>query len=175
MDLKTYFSEYWQDDTEYEFTGDYLIDKINDLNPSNVLDVGCGYNYYKDKINNLFGIDPYNTKACSMVGIEELGNNIQYDVIMALGSINFGPESTIDKQMRCIDNLLKADSHLFMRLNPGLDHHWSEGNSTGVDFYPWSKEKIKQFALGYGYIIFDWQEEYNSHDALRYYVHLVKL
>jgi hypothetical protein len=28
-----------------------------------VLDVGCGYNEFKGKINNLTGLDPYNKKC----------------------------------------------------------------------------------------------------------------
>lgn len=173
--LKSYFSNEWSNDTTYKYSGDYLIDKINDLNPNRVLDVGCGFNHYKDKINNLFGIDPYNDEACSKIGIEDIGSNIMYDVILALGSINFGTENNINKQMRKIDEILKDKGHLFMRLNPGLNHHWSNGKSDDIIFFPWTKQKIKNFALSYGYSIEDWQEEYNMHGDLRYYVHMIKL
>jgi len=175
MDISEYFGKVWTHDTEYKWTGNYLIDEINSLKPNRVLDVGCGFNYYKGKINNLIGIDPYNDKADMKVSIEEFGNNIKYDVIMALGSINFGDDKIIEHQMRCIDKLLDTDGQLFMRLNPGLDHHWAEGKSSEINFYPWSKEKISNFALAYGYSIVAWEEDPNMHGALRYYAHLVKM
>lgn len=175
MNISEYFGKHWKHDTKYVWTGDYLIDAINGLNPNRVLDVGCGFNYYKGKINNLLGIDPYNDEADLKIGIEDLGDHLPYDVIMALGSINFGYEANIDKQMRYVNKLLRTDGHLFMRLNPGLDHHWSEGKSSEIIFYPWTKEKIKQFALAYGYSLLQWEEEYNINGALRYYAHLIKL
>jgi hypothetical protein len=174
MNIANYFSEHWSPDTSYEYTGDSLTDKINDLKPSCVLDVGCGFNYYRSRIHNLYGIDPYNECADRMCSIEEFGSYLKYPVVMALGSINFGGEDLIDRQMRSVNKLVKNEGHLFMRLNPGLDHHWDD-NSKGIEFYPWTKEKIKHFALAYGYIIDEWEEEYNVHGSLRYYVHMIKL
>jgi len=51
--MKQYFSEVWQPETKkYKYSGLGIIDEINALNPSNVLDVGCGYNEFKGKIQN---------------------------------------------------------------------------------------------------------------------------
>lgn len=172
--MKKYFSKHWTHDTSYKYSWEALIDKVNALKPNSVLDVGCGFNYFKDKIDNLYGIDPYNEEADKMCGIEEFGVYKKYDVILALGSINFGDENTIDRQMRAVDILLNSDGHLYMRLNPGLVHHWDE-ESDDVDFYPWTKEKIKRFALAYGYVLDEWEEDPNSHGSMRYYVHLIKL
>jgi cyclopropane fatty-acyl-phospholipid synthase-like methyltransferase len=172
--LKKYFSKHWTHDTSYKYSWESLIDKVNALKPNSVLDVGCGFNYFKGKIDNLYGIDPYNDKADKMCGIEEFGVYRKYDVIIALGSINFGDENTIDRQMRAVDTLLNSDGHLYMRLNPGLVHHWDE-ESDDVDFYPWTKEKIKRFALAYGYVLEEWEEDPNSHGSMRYYTHLIKL
>ena len=44
----------------YKWSGYRLVDEINSQKPRSVLDVGCGFNRFKGKINNLMGIDPYN-------------------------------------------------------------------------------------------------------------------
>ena len=62
--LHKYFSKYWQNDMKkWKYSGVALIDEVNSLKPRAVLDVGCGYNEFKGKIDNLIGIDPYNGKA----------------------------------------------------------------------------------------------------------------
>ena len=48
-----------------------MDNEINKLNPRKVLDVGCGYNQFKGRINNLIGIDPYNNCADYQVDIFE--------------------------------------------------------------------------------------------------------
>ena len=65
LDIKysgMFFGEIWKPHTEtYNYTGWALVDEVMKLNPKAVLDVGCGYNQFKDRIPNLIGIDPYNT------------------------------------------------------------------------------------------------------------------
>ena len=62
--LKEYFGGVWKPDwAKFEQSGYQLIEKINDLKPESVLDIGCGYNQLNEKIPNLFGIDPYNSAA----------------------------------------------------------------------------------------------------------------
>ena len=41
----------------FQYSGFSLVDEINALNPSIVLDSGCAYNLFKGKIKNLIGID----------------------------------------------------------------------------------------------------------------------
>ena len=53
--LKEYFGGVWKPDwAKFEHSGYQLIEKINDLKPESVLDIGCGYNQLKEKIPNLF-------------------------------------------------------------------------------------------------------------------------
>ena len=62
--LKKYFTTTWQPITKkYKYSGLSIIDEVNSLNPLKVLDLGCGYNEFKGKINNLIGVDPYNERA----------------------------------------------------------------------------------------------------------------
>ena len=59
-----FFREMWKPRTgDYDYTGWNLVDEINNQNPQNVLDVGCGYHPFKGRIPNLVGIDPYNNCA----------------------------------------------------------------------------------------------------------------
>ena len=48
--LKDFFKNVWKPN-HYEET---LIEQVNELKPRSVLDVGCGYNPYKGKIQNLY-------------------------------------------------------------------------------------------------------------------------
>ena len=62
--LKNYFGKVWQAETKkFKYSGLTIIDEVNDMLPANVIDIGCGYNEFKGKINNLVGVDPYNKKA----------------------------------------------------------------------------------------------------------------
>ena len=63
--MESYFNGKWSDSSldVYPYSGWSLVEKINAMNPDRVLDVGCGFNRFKDKINNLKGIDPYNDAA----------------------------------------------------------------------------------------------------------------
>ena len=55
--LKEYFGGIWKPDwAKFEHSGYKLIEKINDLQPESVLDIGCGYNQLKEQIPNLYGV-----------------------------------------------------------------------------------------------------------------------
>ena len=70
--LDRYFSKYWQNDMKkWKYSGVQLIDEVNNLNPRAVLDVGCGYNEFKGKIQNLIGMDPYNRHADLQIKIDD--------------------------------------------------------------------------------------------------------
>ena len=83
--LHKYFSKYWDNDMKkWKYSGVQLIDEVNNLKPRAVLDVGCGYNEFKGKINNLIGIDPYNNKADLEVGTLQYRTDQKFDVILCL-------------------------------------------------------------------------------------------
>ena len=89
--LHKYFSKYWQNDMKkWKYSGLSLINEVNSLKPRAVLDVGCGYNEFKGRIHNLIGIDPYNDKADFEVGTLDYKTEQKFDIILCLGSVNFG-------------------------------------------------------------------------------------
>jgi SAM-dependent methyltransferase len=138
-----FFSEIWKPRTgDYEHTGWELAEEVNKLNPERVLDVGCGYHPFKGRINNLIGIDPYNNCADYEVDILEYRVKHQYDVILALGSINFNSQDEIQARFsHCVD-LLKQGGKFYLRANPGITHR------TGpyVDIFSWTFEIANEFA-----------------------------
>ena len=142
-----FFREIWVSHMEsYDYSGYQLIDEINNLNPEYVLDVGCGYNQFKGKIQNLIGIDPYNSKADYEIDILEYQPPAEsFDVILALGSINFNSRDEIESRFSHCVNLLKPGGKFFLRANPGIPH------KTGpyVDIFPWSHEIANEFATSY--------------------------
>ena len=85
-----------------------LVDKINELNPTLVIDVGCGGNHLKHRIKNLVGIDiaPYPTADIN-VGIRDADKIFKpgcADAVMALGSINIGSDTQIYQQLNFCKN-----------------------------------------------------------------------
>ena len=154
-----FFSEIWKPRTgDYEHTGWELAEEINKLNPEKVLDVGCGYHPFKGRINNLIGIDPYNNCADYEVDILEYKVQHQYDVILALGSINFNSRDEIEARFsHCVD-LLKSGGKFYLRANPGIPH------KTGpyVDIFPWTFEIVSEFAGKYNLKLDTFKKDANN-------------
>jgi len=147
--LELYFSKVWQPETKkYKYSGLAIIDEINAMNPSSVIDVGCGYNEFKGKIHNLIGIDPYNNRADMKCAIEDYTTDVQHDVAICLGSINFGSSERIIKEMTKVVECVKSGGKLYFRVNPGLQHEAPE--SRWINFYDWDPVFISNIAQTLG-------------------------
>ena len=154
--VKEYFSNHWKPDwNKFTHSGWQLVDKINALKPESVLDIGCGFNDLKAKIPGLYGIDPYNDKADEQVSIENFNcGTKEWDVVLALGSINFGTEFKIRRQFKKAVSHLKTGGHFFGRFNPASnlnvkDESTINGQAMGVDFFPWSEGYLKDLCYEY--------------------------
>jgi hypothetical protein len=167
--VKKYFSGTWKDN-DYQglsYSGYQLVDYVNQKNPNSVLDVGCGFNKFKGKIHNLIGIDPYNDAADIKISLEEY-QTTSHDIILCLGSINFGDERNIDLQIEKLDKMWKNE--IIFRVNPGIIHDWVDKNNIdGIEWYKWTLEKINLIAKNYNYSLTSLKEEYTLHGHLRYY------
>jgi hypothetical protein len=134
--LAQYFSQVWQPETKkYKYSGLAIIDQVNALNPSAVLDLGCGYNEFKGKIQNLTGVDPYNKKADVTAHTLDYESDTEYDVTICLGSINFGSTDKIFKELQQAVSLTRTGGLIFFRVNPGIQHTALE--SKWIDFFDW--------------------------------------
>jgi hypothetical protein len=158
--LTRFFGEIWRPNTDlYQYTGWNLVEEISKMDPQNVLDVGCGYHPFKGKINNLIGIDPFNSAAEYQVDI--LDYKVKpgsHDHIMALGSINFNSREDIESRFLHCVNLLQVGGHLWMRANPGVTH------KTGpyVDIFNWTFEIVVELGNKYGLKLLNFKKDSNN-------------
>lgn len=159
--LGRYFSEVWQPEMKkFKYSGLKLIDEINNLYPRSVLDVGCGYNEFKGKINNLTGLDPYNKNADVHFKLLEYNTSERYDIVLALGSINFGSTDKIFSELERAVELTAPKGKLFFRVNPGLSHTPPE--SKWISFYPWNSNFIINCADYFGVDVLDIKNDHNN-------------
>ena len=141
-----------------------MVDYVNDQKPSSVIDVGCGYNRFKGKINRLVGIDPYNPAADVKSSIEDY-RGVAFDIALCLGSINFGD---VDYQLERLHVLWRKEA--IFRVNPGIPHDWADvADIQDIQWYPWTKDKIKSVADQYNYTLKCLEEEYTIQGHLRYF------
>ena len=159
--LNKYFSKYWQNDMKkWKYSGLALINEVNNLKPRAVLDVGCGYNEFKGRINNIIGIDPYNDKADLQVGTLDYITDQKFDVILCLGSVNFGNRDKIIAEVsRCV-KLLADNGTMFFRVNPGLSHDKPEAD--WIEFYAWNVPFIIELSEKFNLKILDIRDDTNS-------------
>lgn len=143
--LEKYFTKVWQAQTKkYKYSGLAIIDEINDMRPRSVIDIGCGYNEFKGKIDNLVGIDPWNPRADLQSTVEHLDSDIKYDVAICLGSINFGSTDKIVKEMTAVVDVVADGGLLYFRVNPGEQHDAPEAK--WIQFYKWDPTFISNIA-----------------------------
>lgn len=150
IQLGDYFEKVWKPNTDQYYYSGWRI--LSQIKPSDyVLDVGCGYNPFKKALGGrLVGIDPYNDAADKRVSIEEFDNYQEFDVILCLGSINFGNEDTILNQIKCVTSHCKSGTRIFWRQNPGRKDH-KNVECQDIDFFDWSFEKNLDYAKRFGF------------------------
>jgi len=159
--LHKYFSKYWENDIKkWKYSGLALIDEVNSLKPRAVLDVGCGYNEFRGKIDNLIGIDPYNDRADLQVSIMEYRTEQKFDVMLCLGSVNFGDRDKIIAEIgRCVD-LLADGGTMFFRVNPGVQHNKPEAK--WIEFFAWNVPFIIELSEIFNLKVLDIRDDSNQ-------------
>ena len=159
--LHKYFSKYWQNDMKkWKYSGLALIDEVNSLKPRAVLDVGCGYNEFKGKIDNLIGIDPYNDLADFKTGTLDYKTDEKFDVILCLGSVNFGTRDKIIAEIKKCVELLADGGTMFFRVNPGVQHDKPEAK--WIEFYAWNVPFIIELSNMFNLDILDIRDDTNQ-------------
>jgi hypothetical protein len=130
------------------------------MKPRAVLDVGCGYNEFKGKIQNIIGIDPYNKNADLQVGVIDYKTDQKFDVILCLGSVNFGSRDKIIAEVGKCVNLLSKDGTMFFRVNPGLQHDKPEAK--WIEFFGWNVPFIIELADMFNLNVLDIRDDTNQ-------------
>jgi hypothetical protein len=156
--LNEYFSKHWKPSTTAYRNSSYeaIASKIKD--DEWLLDAGCGFNPFKKLVKNVVGVDPAMDEADFKMPIEDFTSDKKFDVATCLGSINFGDESVIDRQISKVVSCLKEQSRIYWRLNPGRKDH-EDPLCNQVDFFPWTLDKLREFAVKHGYTQTDGEEE----------------
>ena len=151
IQLNKYFSTDWRGRiSERAMSGPGLVGKVG---PDEwVLDVGCGFNFFKGQIKNFVGIDPANDAACVKVSIEQFQSPIIFDVAFCLGSVNFGSEDDIRNDIACVVSHLRQKARIYWRCNPGLHDH-AKSSFEEIAVFPWTIELQHQFAAEFGFTI----------------------
>ena len=151
--LNFYFNNVWRNRNrslgQYMFSGWALIDKVSPT--EKVIDVGCGDNPFKGKIQNIIGIDPAFPEADFNGTIEEYAETTteKFDVAFCLGSINFGEVEQIENQISSVIRLLKSGGRIYWRCNPGRKDHGNK-DCESIDFYNWSFEEHVRLSEKFG-------------------------
>lgn len=148
MNLVDYFGNSWKPNYDkFKYSGWALLDKIDP--EETILDIGCGFNLFKPHFKNLYGIDPANEEADEVVSLEDfnsVGN--QWNVLLCLGSLNFGNRNTVEAQVEKAVSLCKSDGKIYWRQNPGVgDHPWKGVEE--VKFFPWTFDDNYYWAKKY--------------------------
>lgn len=148
--LNLYFSQYWIPTNNARIFSDESSIGSKIQEHELVLDVGCGTNQYKTVLKNVVGVDPAFDQADHKVTIEEFETDQRFDVALCLGSINFGSEEVISRQIAKTVSLLKPHARIFWRCNPGRKDH-PDPMCAQVNFFPWTFEKLEAFAMLHGF------------------------
>lgn len=165
-----FFSTQWKPSTDsHKFTGWDLVEVVNEKNPSKVLDYGCGYNQFKNKIRGLIGIDPYNESADYMVDIFEFIDEPEsFDAILVLGSLNFNSQNDLELRMKKLVTFLKPGGYMYFRANPGIQ--WPDGKY--VDIFPWSFEFVVKMARDNNLSVESFKKDTGKNGERYYFVYL---
>lgn len=158
--LNDYFSQIWSPRIDhYKYSGWELVDKVKP--GESIIDVGCGHNPFKEKIGLLVGIDPAFSQADHQTTLEDFCTKQTFDVAFCLGSINFGSEENILKQIQLVIALLNPQARIYWRCNPGLKDH-GNAQCKNIDFFHWTKELHKKYADKFGFELADMQDDTNN-------------
>ena len=138
---------------KYPINGKTMVEEINNLDPELVVDLGCGMNQYKGVINNLVGVDVLGCREDITADITDLKDHFAdhtVDVILALGSINFGDDDLIESQLKEVKRLLKTGGIAYFRANQN-DH--DKDHKGDLRYYAWRKDLVESWSNKLGFEI----------------------
>lgn len=146
--LRYYFApERWESSMErFTVTGFELVERVRSLRPRFVIDAGCGFHPFREHISNCIGIDFVNPSADLICDFAEAPiRDASIDVVLALGSVNFGDEENIVADLTVLARWLRRGGKLFMRGNPGQP----VADET-ITIFPWQPTNIGEIGRSVG-------------------------
>ena len=98
-------------------TGLSLINTVNALDPATVLDIGCGQNFYKNKIKNLVGIDMFGQHCDLQFDYFKSNYDAKADVILIFGPVDYGAPEQVHQNLLRIKQNCRPGTQIFFRFN----------------------------------------------------------
>ena len=133
----------------FEHSGLNLVDEVNRLNPNLVVDVGCGVNYFKNKITNLIGFDVVNypgvDSVCAIEDMSIVPGSV--DVALALGSLQYTTREQVHKDLSKIVGWLRSGGLIVVRNRQFVSESESAHSEYG---YRWSQEWFDKVSAEFG-------------------------
>ncbi len=146
FDWAPYSKERW---ATHNLSSLNLIPFINERNPKLVIDIGCGKNNFKGLVPNCIGLDVSDyPEADFNMSLEEVydRNIFQHgcaDVVMALGSLNFGTFDNIISQFGKAIDWVKPGGIFIVRVRLHLDKE-EAFYTRGHQQHNWNWENVKE-------------------------------
>lgn len=111
------------------YTGLSLVDSVNALNPSMVLDIGCGQNFYKHKIKNLIGLDMFGQDCDLQVDYFDSSFDTKADAVLVLGMLEYGTAEQVHQKLCRIKQNCHQNTQVFFRfsVSPEYGHEIMPG------------------------------------------------
>jgi elongation factor P hydroxylase len=148
--INQYFGNKWKPrHNEYISSPERISRKIKD--EEWLLDVGCGFNSFKNYLPNVVGVDPANDAADFKCTIEDYKPDRLFDVAACLGSVNFGTLEVVSNQIEKVVACLKPKARVYWRLNPGRHDHQNNDDFKQIQIFPWTVELLEEFAAKHGF------------------------
>ena len=131
-----------------------------------VIDVGCGYNVYKEYNDNLLGVDTVNDAADLKGDIYHYKTDERYDVAICYGVLHFNSYDWIRERLEWVVDHTTPDAQILIKVNPSRREDQAEPlrNSDVIWFNRWNHGLAQHFAEIYNLEIWNWREWRNPHD-----------
>ena len=165
-EIKEFFGKTWNQ-TEVD---PHVVEIIKDA--KSVIDVGCGFNPYKEYNDNLIGIDIVNKKAdfnCDILNFSS--GDRKFDVAICYGVLHFNSYHWIRERLEWVVNNTTDDGQILMKVNPSSKEDQAEElrSSDVIWFHRWNHGLAQHFAEIYDLEIWNWREWRNPLDnSVRY-------
>ena len=146
FDWAPYSKERW---ATHNLSSLNLIPFINERNPKLVIDIGCGKNNFKGLVPNCIGLDVSDYPEADLnMSLEEVydRNIFQHgcaDVVMALGSLNFGTFDNIISQFGKAIDWVKPGGIFIVRVRLHLDKE-EAFYTRGHQQHNWNWENVEE-------------------------------
>lgn len=142
--LKHFFGgNHWKTPETSRKEYDVIASEIG--NTERVLDVGCGYNLLKGRLN-VVGIDANNPAADHLIDLMNYDADPEsFDVVLALGSVNIQPFDLVKQQVDRVIGWCRPGGRIYVRVNPCINRQDTPDNA-----YAWQLQDIVDITEQYG-------------------------